>query len=134
MVKQNPMTNLGLKRSCYLSSHHFLMFVLFTVLVVVLRIFSITLTYQDKKPPGIRLSFCFVLKPKTTRFYLLPFAVSFCITRCHSLSIVVTLVAIIVPLVVTCCHPSICRHPFRNVKVIRHLHECFLQYVTGDTY
>ena len=51
MVKQNPMTksyNLCLKGFRYLSSHHFLMFLLFIVLVAVLRIFSITLIYQDK--------------------------------------------------------------------------------------
>lgn len=38
------------------------------------------------------MPFCFLLKPKTTLFYLLSFAATSCILRCHSLSLVISLV------------------------------------------
>ena len=47
------------------------------------------------------MPFCFLLKPKTTLFYLLSFAATSCILRCHSLSLVVLFV---VTRSTTCCH------------------------------
>ena len=109
MVKQNPVINIALKRFCYLSPPHFLMLV-----AICTYFFSLTLTYQKRqKPPGIRLSFCFVLKPKTTLFHLLSFTVTCCHSLYHSLSLDVSLVSqdvihchslsFVVPLVVTRC-------------------------------
>ena len=47
------------------------------------------------------MPFCFLLKPKTTLFYLLSFAATSCIIRCHSLSLVVLFV---VTRSTICCH------------------------------
>ena len=62
------------------------------------------------------MSFCFVLKPKTTLFNLLSFAVNRCLTLCHSFLFVVTVCHSLchsLSLVVTRCHSSV-RHKNRR--------------------
>lgn len=87
-MKQNPTINIRLKRSRYISPHCFLMFVSFPR--VSWRFFLINFYISKKiKTSGIKQSFYFVLKPKTTLFYLLSFTVSRYITRCYSLSFVI---------------------------------------------
>ena len=62
---------------------------------------------KKKNSLAIRLTFCFILKPKITVFYLLSFVFSCCTTCWHSLSLIVTrchLLWSVVPLVVIRCH------------------------------
>lgn len=112
MVKQNPMLNLGLKSSRYLSPPHFLMTLLFPRIRDDLHVYFLTNSYISEKTKTSRNQtvLFFVLKTKTTLFCsrchflyhsLLLFVIHYHFKIkeicCHSLSFIVPLVAI-------CCH------------------------------
>lgn len=112
MVKQNPMLNLGLKSSCYLSPPHFLMLLLFPRIRDELHVYFLTNSYISEKMKTSRnhIVLFFVLKTKTTLFC----------SRCHFLYHTLSLFAIhyhfkikvicshslsfVVPLIAICCH------------------------------
>ena len=86
MVKQNPVITIGFKRTRYLSPPHFLMFVPFPWSIGDLHVFFLTNSYILEKiktsKNQIVLLFCF--ENWNHFFYVLPFAVTRCITRFHS--------------------------------------------------
>ena len=111
-MKQNPMLNLGLKSSCYLSPPHFLMLLLFPRIRDELHVYFLTNSYISEKMKTSRnhIVLFFVLKTKTTLFC----------SRCHFLYHTLSLFAIhyhfkikvicshslsfVVPLIAICCH------------------------------
>ena len=112
MVKQNPMPNLGLKSSCYLSPPHFLMLLLFPRIRDDLHVYFLTNSYISEKMKTSRnhIVLFFVLKTKTTLFcsryhflyhtlslFAIHYHFKIKVICSHSLSFVVPLIAI-------CCH------------------------------
>ena len=94
MVKQNPMINIGLKRSRYLSCqllYHSLSLVVIRCTILCNSLPLVVLLVVTR---------CHSLSFLVTRFitccHSLPFVVTRCITRCYSLSLVVPLVCLFI--------------------------------------